>query len=84
LAAAQVDFKLQKKMLDRYVEQNRVVQNTITESDIDKQSSAVDMARHNVLTLESQIKKKQVDISRAKLAIDKAELAVETKRAELR
>ncbi|MDF5473728.1 biotin/lipoyl-binding protein, partial [Vibrio parahaemolyticus] len=66
LEAAKVDYKLQKKMLDRYVEQNRVVQNTITESDIDKQSSAVDMARHNVLTLESQIKKKQVDISRAK------------------
>ncbi|MFZ3419700.1 HlyD family secretion protein [Vibrio harveyi] len=84
LEAAKVDYKLQKKMLDRYVEQNRVVQNTITESDIDKQSSAVDMARHNVLTLESQIKKKQVDISRAKLAIHKAELAVETKQAELR
>ncbi|WP_440887761.1 HlyD family secretion protein [Vibrio sp. WZ-1] len=84
LEAAKVDFKLQKKMLDRYVEQNRVVKNTITESDIDKQSSAVDMARHNVLTLESQIKKKQVDISRAKLAIHKAELAVETKQADLR
>ncbi|MDG2932392.1 biotin/lipoyl-binding protein, partial [Vibrio parahaemolyticus] len=84
LEAAKVDYKLQKKMLDRYVEQNRVVQNTITESDIDKQSSAVDMARHNVLTLEAQIKKKQVDISRAKLAIHKAELAVETKQAELR
>ncbi|ABU73230.1 HlyD family secretion protein [Vibrio campbellii] len=84
LEAAKVDYKLQKKMLNRYVEQNQVVQNTITASDIDKQSSAVDIARHNVLTLESQIKKKQVDISRAKLAIHKAELAVETKQAELR
>ncbi|CAE6919936.1 multidrug resistance efflux pump [Vibrio sp. B1REV9] len=84
LEAAKIDYSLQKKMLDRYVEQNRVVQNTITESDIDKQTSAVDMAHHHVLTLESQMKKKQVDISRAKLAIRKAELAVETKQAELR
>ncbi|EDP60537.1 biotin/lipoyl-binding protein [Vibrio sp. AND4] len=84
LETEKVDYKLQKKMLDRYLEQNRVVKNTITESDIDKQSSAVDMASQKVLTLESQIKKKRVDISRAKLAIHKAELTVETKQAELR
>ncbi|MDF2155352.1 biotin/lipoyl-binding protein [Vibrio sp. CAU 1672] len=84
LAAAEVDYALQQKMLARYQEQNRVVHNTITGSDIDKQASAVETARQHVLTLESQIKKQQVDISRAKLAISKAELAVESRQAEQR
>ena len=82
LAMAKVDYDLQKKMLKRYQEQNRVVKNTITDSDIDKQETAVAKAQHNITTIESQLKTKQVETEKAKLAISKAELAVKSKRAD--
>ncbi|WP_234494189.1 HlyD family secretion protein [Vibrio maritimus] len=84
LNAAVVDYQLQTKMLKRFQEQNSVVSNTITESDIDKQVSLVEVARHKVTTIEAQLEKKRVDSDKAKLAINKSELAVESKRAELR
>ncbi|MGR5285509.1 HlyD family secretion protein [Vibrio maritimus] len=84
LKAAVVDYQLQNKMLKRFQEQNSVVSNTITESDIDKQVSLVEVARHKVTTIEAQLDKKRVDSDKAKLAISKSELAVESKRAELR
>ncbi|NOH62465.1 efflux RND transporter periplasmic adaptor subunit [Vibrio sp. RE88] len=82
LAAAKADYSLQNKMLKRYREQNRVVNNTITASDIDKQETAVTKARHNVSTIESKLKTKQVDTEKAKLAIAKSELAVKSKHAD--
>jgi len=84
LTAAKVDHGLQSKMLKRYKEQNRVVKNTITASDIDKQTSSVEMAKQNISVINSQIKKKQVDADKAKLAITKAELAVKSRQADLR
>ncbi|EJR3608024.1 HlyD family secretion protein [Vibrio vulnificus] len=83
LAAAKADHQLQAKTLTRYVEQNRVVKNTITQNDIDKQTTAVELAKQNIATLQSSLKKKEVDASRAKLDITKAELAVETRTADL-
>ncbi|WP_425628469.1 HlyD family secretion protein [Vibrio neptunius] len=82
LAAAKADYRLQNKMLARYTEQNRVVNNTITASDIDKQETAVTKAQHNVTTLESTLKTKQVDTQKAKLAIAKSELAVKSKHSD--
>ncbi|EGA68708.1 multidrug resistance efflux pump [Vibrio sinaloensis DSM 21326] len=82
LAMAKVDYDLQKKMLKRYQEQNRVVKNTITDSDIDKQETTVAKAQHNITTIESQLKTKQVETDKAKLAISKAELAVKSKQAD--
>ncbi|MCG9677432.1 biotin/lipoyl-binding protein [Vibrio sp. Isolate24] len=82
LAAAKADYSLQNKMLKRYREQNRVVNNTITASDIDKQETAVTKARHNVSTIESKLKTKQVDTEKAKLAIAKSELVVKSKHAD--
>ncbi|MDN3681350.1 biotin/lipoyl-binding protein [Vibrio tapetis subsp. quintayensis] len=84
LAAAKIDYELQNKMLKRYNEQNRVVKNTITASDIDKQTSSVEMAKQNISVINSQIEKKRVDADKAKLAITKAELAVKSRRADLR
>lgn len=84
LAAAKIDYELQNKMLKRYNEQNRVVKNTITASDIDKQTSSVEMAKQNISVINSQIEKKRVDADKAKLAITKAELAVKSRHADLR
>ncbi|KLN65117.1 HlyD family secretion protein [Vibrio sp. VPAP30] len=82
LAAAKVDHKLQVKMLKRYQEQNRVVENTITASDIDKQETAVEKAQHNISTIESELSTKIVDADKAKLAITKAKLTVKSKQAD--
>ncbi|WP_394143838.1 HlyD family secretion protein [Vibrio atypicus] len=82
LAMAKVDYDLQVKMLKRYKEQNRVVKNTITDSDIDKQETAVAKAKHNITTIESQLKTKQVNTEKAKLAISKSTLAMKSKLAE--
>lgn len=82
LAAAQVDHELQVKMLKRYQEQNRVVENTITASDIDKQQTTVEKAKHNISTIESELSSKIVNADKAKLAITKAELTVKSKEAD--
>lgn len=84
LKSAKVDFELQEKMLKRYQEQNRVVSNTITASDIDRQISAVSIAKQNMATIESQLKKKAVDADKAKLNITKSTLAVESREADIR
>lgn len=82
LAMAKVDYDLQKKMLKRYQDQNRVVKNTITDSDIDKQETTVAKAKLNIETIKSQLKTKQVETDKAKLAISKSELAVKSKQAD--
>ncbi len=74
---------LQSKTLSRYQRQNSVVEHTITESDIDQQTAAVDLATHNVTALESQLSKKEVDAENAKLNIHKAETNVSKKQTEV-
>ncbi|NOH78847.1 HlyD family secretion protein [Vibrio sp. RE86] len=82
LATAKSDHELQVKMLKRYQEQNRVVENTITASDIDKQQTAVDKAKHNITTIESELSTKIVNADKAKLNIGKAELTVKSEEAD--
>ncbi|MGC9551140.1 HlyD family secretion protein [Vibrio metoecus] len=83
LASAREDYLLQKKMLERYREQNRVVNNTITQADIDKQSTTVQVASQNLTTIESQLAKKQVDADKAKLAITQAQLTITQRENDL-
>ncbi|ENM5787459.1 HlyD family secretion protein [Vibrio metoecus] len=83
LASAREDYLLQKKMLERYREQNRVVQNTITQADMDKQSTTVQVANQNLTTIESQLAKKQVDADKAKLAITQAQLTITQRENDL-
>ncbi|GAK82640.1 membrane fusion component of tripartite multidrug resistance system [Vibrio ponticus] len=83
LATAQADYALQLNTLNRYKKQNQVVNNTITDSDMEKQSTTVVKAKHSISTIESQIATKQVEVEKAKLAINKAQLAIETKQTEL-
>ena len=84
LATANADYQLQKNTLSRYQKQNRVVHDTITERDIEKQHTDVVKAEHYVETIESQILTKQVNLEKAQLAITKAKLAIESRQADWR
>ncbi|WP_295891854.1 HlyD family secretion protein [uncultured Vibrio sp.] len=83
LDTAKIDLALQQKMLTRYQEQNAVVKNTITDSDIDKQVSIVAIAEQTVKTLNAELNKSQVNSERAQLDITKYELAWASRLAEL-
>ncbi|MDA0148111.1 HlyD family secretion protein [Vibrio sp. LaRot3] len=83
LATANADYQLQQKMLRRYQEQNKAVKNTITDSDIDKQLTQVVVAKHNIETIESQIKTKEVELEKAQLNISTKQLNIESKQADL-
>lgn len=78
LAAATKDLLWKQKTLERYVEQNRVVPNTITASQMDEQTNGIDLADANVHTYSSQIDKASLAEHKAKLNIEKAELAVKS------
>jgi len=78
LAAATKDLLWKQKTLERYVEQNRVVPNTITASQMDEQTNGIDLAEANVHTYSSQIDKASLAEHKAKLNIEKAELAVKS------
>lgn len=82
LATAKADHQLQKNTLARYQKQNQVVQNTITDSDIEKQQTTVVKAGHYVETIKSQILTKHVDLEKAQLAIVKSELSIESREAD--
>ncbi len=78
LAAATKDLLWKQKTLARYVEQNRVVPNTITASQMDEQTNGIDLAEANVHTYSSQIDKANLAEHKTKLNIEKAELAVKS------
>ena len=83
LEGAKSNRDLQQRTLKRYLEQNKVVRNTITESAIDNQTTLVDSAIYTVEKLESQLRKKESDVEKAKLQISKSELLVESRRSDL-
>jgi multidrug resistance efflux pump len=83
IAAAKADLLLQKKTLQRFEEQNQAVNHTITESDIDKQSTAVELAKQNVLTIESELKSMQLNVEKSALNINKAHLTVNSREADV-
>lgn len=83
LEGAKSNRDLQQRTLKRYLEQNKVVRNTITESAIDNQTTLVDSAIYEVEKLESQLRKKESDVEKAKLQISKSELLVESRRSDL-
>lgn len=83
ISAAKADFALQEKTLKRYVEQNRAVKHTITESDIDKQLTAVELAKQNVLTIESELESTKLEVEKAKLYINTAKLNVISRQSDI-
>ncbi|WP_210498329.1 HlyD family secretion protein [Vibrio crassostreae] len=66
LEAAKADLKLQSSTNRRYVEQNKAVPNTITESAIETQEFRVANSTATLKTLISQIKKAEVEADKAK------------------
>ncbi|WP_210447916.1 HlyD family secretion protein [Vibrio crassostreae] len=83
LEAAKSNKDLQQRTLKRYLEQNKVVRDTITESMIDNQQTIADSAVYTAAKLESQLGKKKSDLDKAKLEIMKAKLAVEARQSDL-
>ena len=81
--AARVDRQLKNKTLQRYTEQNTRVANTVSASTLDEQTTLVTLADAQIAILDSQWQKAKVANAQAELAIDKAQLLVATKIAEL-
>ncbi|KXI21316.1 HlyD family secretion protein [Photobacterium sanguinicancri] len=83
LVAAQQDLKWKQKTLSRYQEQNRVVKHTITESMMDEQNTAVEVAKAQKITVESQLEKAKLAVNKARLAIEKSKLTVNSREVDV-
>ncbi|MGF1735056.1 HlyD family secretion protein [Photobacterium satsumensis] len=83
IEAAKEDLEWKATTLRRYQEQNRVVKHTITETQMDEQQTAVDVARAKQVTLKSQLDKARVSAHRAQLDFEKSELSVESRRVDV-
>ncbi|WP_273860235.1 HlyD family secretion protein [Photobacterium sp. GSS17] len=83
LIAAKEDLTWKQTTLQRYVEQNRVVQHTITETQLDEQRTAVNVAKAEQVTLVSKVEQAKLAANRATLAWEKAQLEVSSREAAL-
>lgn len=83
LAAGTQDLKWKQKTLARFIEQNRVVPDTITKSQLDEQANNVDIAQARVNAYSSQIEKANLAAHTTKLDIDKAMLTVQSRSSDL-
>ncbi|MBC7001306.1 HlyD family secretion protein [Photobacterium sp. BZF1] len=83
IESAKEDLEWKETTLRRYQEQNRVVKHTITETQMDEQQTAVDVARAKQVTLQSQLDKARVSAQRAQLDFEKAELSVASRKVDV-
>ncbi|PKG55668.1 multidrug transporter [Shewanella sp. Choline-02u-19] len=83
LHAATKDLHWKQKTLARYIEQNRVVPDTVTKSLLDEQQTAVDLAMAQVNTYGSQIEKAVTAEQTALLNIEKSHLNVQGRESDL-
>lgn len=83
LHAAEEDLDWKQTTLKRYLDQNAAVAHSITESRVDAQRTATEIARVKVLGLQSELAKVKVDKSKAELAREKAQLAFEQQQVEV-
>ena len=83
LHAASKDLAWKQKTLARYIEQNRVVPDTITKSLLDEQQTLVDLATAQVSTYSTQIEKALMAENTAVLNITKSRLAVKSRQSDL-
>ncbi|WP_153913056.1 HlyD family secretion protein [Shewanella sp. TC10] len=83
LHAAKKDLVWKETTLARYVEQNSKVPDTITESQLDEQQTAVDLAQAKVDAYVTQIAKSKTEVQKAKLDIQKAHLTVDSRQSDL-
>lgn len=83
LQAGIKDLKWKHKTLARFIEQNRVVPDTITKSQLDEQNNDVDIAQAKVNTYDSQVDKAILASHRTELEISKAKLSTLSRRSDL-
>ncbi|WP_065188762.1 HlyD family secretion protein [Shewanella woodyi] len=83
VVAAQKDLSWKEKTLTRYVEQNRVVPDTITKSQLDEQQTAVALAQSQLASYVASVEKATFAEHKAGLEIEKAHLAVASRQSDL-
>ncbi|MCW8328499.1 efflux RND transporter periplasmic adaptor subunit [Photobacterium sp. SDRW27] len=83
LVAGKEDLKWKQTTLKRYTEQNKVVKHTITETQMDEQSTAVEVAKAKTVTLQSELDKAKLSASKAKLAFEKSKLTVSSRQVDV-
>lgn len=83
IKTAKFDLSLNLRTLKRYLDQNKKVKSTITESVIDQQETVVLMAKSQIAILDSQHVKSQIVAKKNKNLLDKSAITVASKKADL-
>ncbi|CAH6894045.1 Multidrug transporter [Vibrio chagasii] len=83
IAAAKQDLTLKQRTLKRYVDQNAKVKSTITESVLDQQRTAVEVAKNQLTIIESQYQKSEITANKNLNLIEKSQISVTSKEADL-
>jgi len=82
-AEIEADLTWKKTTLQRYIDQNKVAEFTITESKLDEQKTAVQVADAKLTVLQSQAEKLMLNTQQAQLNTIKAGHAVNSRKADL-
>ncbi|QUM78001.1 HlyD family secretion protein [Moritella sp. 24] len=82
-AEIEADLTWKKTTLQRYIDQNKVAEFTITESKLDEQKTAVQVADAKLTVLQSQAEKLMLNAQQAQLNTIKAGHAVNSRKADL-
>ncbi|SGY95132.1 HlyD family secretion protein [Moritella viscosa] len=82
-AEIDVDMNWKKTTLQRYIDQNKVAAFTITESKLDEQKTAVQVAEAKLTVLQSQAEKLLLSAQQAQLNTIKSKHAVNSRKADL-
>ena len=83
IEAKSQDLKYKRLTLQRYIEQNRKVKNTITQSALDEQATLVSIGEIDVASAKAQLQKARLANERALLDLDNTKLNVKAKETEL-
>ena len=82
-AEIKADLNWKSTTLQRYIDQNKVAAFTITESKLDEQKTAVQIAKAKLTVLQSQAEKLILNAHQALLNTSKTEHAVNSRKADL-
>jgi len=82
-AEIDVDMNWKRTTLQRYIDQNKVAAFTITESKLDEQKTAVQVAKAKLTVLQSQAEKLMLNAQQAQLNTIKSRHAVNSRKADL-
>jgi len=82
-AEIEADVNWKRTTLQRYIDQNKVAAFTITESKLDEQKTAVQVASAKLTVLQSQAEKLVLNAQQAQLNTLKSEHAVNSRKADL-